>query len=509
MKNLNSKNLLKITATLAIFLTFAAAEEDSAVVYKPLQFGGVQEFGSIVRGAVANEVGKLTSTDPKAQLHNEWVDHFGTFVEQDVLVDRRLELKVGLGGVFEFPKPEYVISTYGSSMYKLFFFGPSVAKAMYAFGNPDAPVLSLGGGLFPYKYNSDAADLGEYLFRSGPYPTYIMTGGVTFINDNSAYLQGFQANLHLGNLKVDALLTTETSLPPLYDLSLAVVGDYSIADGLVDVGAGVNFKRMIPINPDRTQRKTNPDGSIAWQNVYFTRNGKQYYGDAEYYRAQKNFYTRIHDSVSATQYQSIADSIVVWEDSTKSGYVGAGDRNYYTPAGTIFMARASLDLKKIIPVEMGAAPVKLFVEAAVLGWKEYPIFYEDRWKRAPIMLGAHLPTFGLLDQLTVQFEYFNSPWSNNTYNLGSKNMAIPNFPDGLEPMFSTTTYNDAADDDNLAWAVLLRRQIYPHLNLSAQLARDHLRTIGTNWFYGGRLEPSEVLFENSQWYWMVQLGWAL
>jgi hypothetical protein len=36
-----------------------------------------------------------------------------------------------------------------------------------------------------------------------------------------------------------------------------------------------------------------------------------------------------------------------------------------------------------------------------------------------------------------------------------------------------------------------------------------LRTVGTDWFYGSRLEPTEDLHKISDWYWALQLAWAI
>lgn len=502
----------------------SAIAENLEVEYKPLKFGAVEEFGSINK--------MLLVSQPVQVLEGEWVDHFGAFFTQEARVNRRLDLKLGMGGVFQFPKPEKISTKYGGSLYKLFFVGPTAAKAMVLFGDPDKPVFSLGGGMFPYKYNSDAVDLGEYLFRTTPYPTTIMTGGLTFVNDNAAYLQGFQANLNAGNLNVDALLTTETGLPPLYDWSLGLVGTYKVG-GILEFGAGAQWKRMISIDPDRT----------SWKSIYnatFVKNGKQYYGDPEYYSEQANFYNRLADTLfaqgradsamarlRAKENQAAVDSLNGYTDAN-SALVGGwlsdpakvdsiipeNSRQYFSTEGLILMARASLDLGAWLDMDP-KQPFKVFTEAAVLGWKNYPIFYENRWQRAPIMVGAHIPTFGILSQLTVQFEYFNSPWANNTRNLGGgggggdENLAVPVIPSGTDPIFSRHGYNDLAENDNYAWAVLLRRELFPGLNLSAQFARDHMRTVGTNWFYGGRLEPVEVLYRNSAWYWMVNLAWGL
>lgn len=495
-------------------------QAQEGVEYGPLRFGGVHEFGSIRDGLYAPKTGPAISP-------MEWTDHFGVYLRQDLVVDRRLELQLGLGGVFQFAKPEDVSPKFFSSMYKMFFFGPTIARATYSFGDPEsADGLRVGGGLFPFKYNPDAANLGEYLFRAAPYPTYITTGGLLYVGDNAAFLQGLQANWTRGGFSLDGLLITETVMPPLYDWSLAFLARYSIADGLAEVGAGVNFKRLIQIDPDRTVRKRNGQGDPMWSNLHFSRNGTTYYGDPMFYQQQADFYLQRANSLlangtaadsarglelagRAAGFQATADSVTAWQDPSHPGHVSEGERGYYTPAGTILMARASLNLRKALGMDAHGAPFKIFAEAALLGWNNQPVFYEDRLQRAPVMAGVHLPTGGLLDQLTLQVEYFDSPWSNSTRSLGEQNAAIPSYPEGAEAMFSQDEYNDITKKDNIAWSILLRREILPRVNVSAQFARDHLRTVGTNWYYGGRLEPSEILYRNSSWYWMAQIAWGL
>ena len=150
-------------------VSLAFGEDAPNVQYKPLKVSAVHEFGQIRSGRL---VSRPTS------LNDEWVDHFGSFLTQEALVEDRLRLEVGLGGIFQFGKPERVNEVFGGSQYKMFFIGPTIAKATVLFGEPEAPRFTLGGGMFPFKYNPDAMNLGEYLFRSGPYPTYIMNGGV-------------------------------------------------------------------------------------------------------------------------------------------------------------------------------------------------------------------------------------------------------------------------------------------------------------------------------------------
>jgi hypothetical protein len=75
--------------------------------------------------------------------------------------------------------------------------------------------------------------------------------------------------------------------------------------------------------------------------------------------------------------------------------------------------------------------------------------------------------------------------------------------------YSKYDYNDQARLDNWAWSVILRRTFLSSFTVSAQAARDHLRTVGTDWFYGSRLEPNAILHKVSDWYWMLQLSWAI
>jgi hypothetical protein len=260
-----------------VLISAPRAEDGMDVKVKPLQFGALQEFGMIQKGLLVSQ--------PVNEFEAEWIDRFGSYLIQEVVINDRLVLKGGLGGIFEWPKPEFAQEQFGGSQYKLFYIGPSDAEAMYHFGGVEDGMFTVGGGMFPFKYNPDAANLGEYLFRSGPYPGYLMTGGnggLTAIGDQFAVLQGFRANAHSGNWNVDLLLTTETGLPPLYDWSLGLVGDYKIADGLVDIGAGAVMKRLIKINSKRTDVK-------ALENSYFQRNGVWYSGEARRYSQPAKF----------------------------------------------------------------------------------------------------------------------------------------------------------------------------------------------------------------------------
>lgn len=507
MNNLRKISFLPVLLSIAV-----AASETPDVKILPITVGAAHEFGSINHGLVVS--------NPITEFDQSWVDHFGTFFTGEVIVDGHLDLKAGIGGVFEFPKPEAAQEQYGGSQAKLFFVGPSIAEGRYNFGDPESPVFSIGGGMFPFKYNSDARVLGEYLFRSIPYPTALFSGGFNVIGDNVAYLEGLRASAHFAGLKLDLLLTTETNIAPLYDWSLGLLADYSIFGGLIDIGAGANFKRLIQIHDRKTEVHDH-------ENSYFYHNGKYYSGDPAYYREPAAFLTVLADSATArgdlaaaATFKARGDSLTAIADSLDPDRGGQlldptthliPGASYYTTAGTMVMGRLAIDLKKVLPWSaFGPEDMRIFGEAAILGLKDYEIYYTKMTERMPIMVGFNLPAFRFLDLLSFQFEYFDSPNLNNVLQLASHNWATPYLPTGSEPAFSRDSYNDLTKKDNYSWSILMSKKIFSALNFNLQIARDHYRTVSTDFYYGSRLEPTEVLYKSSSsWYWMFQIGWNI
>src|SRR3954469_17744921 len=163
-----------------LLLISAALGADPQIELKPLSIGALQEFGSLGSGHFGGN---------PDEFRNEWVDHFGAFVTQTGEVTPKLTFDVGLGGIFQIEKPENRNPFWGGTQYKDFFIGPTKADLVWKMGPVENPFVTLQFGLFPYKY-SDASNLGEYLFRSGPYPTFLWTGGYAELNTAFTNLQG-------------------------------------------------------------------------------------------------------------------------------------------------------------------------------------------------------------------------------------------------------------------------------------------------------------------------------
>ncbi len=477
--------------------------EDTKVTEKPLNVGAFQEFGAVYDGLYsAGDV-------PGVIIGTEWVDHFGAFISKEAVINDRLHLSGGIGGVFQFRKPETVGAGFDFHQRKAFFIGPTRTEAVYYFGDPQKPWLKLGAGMFPYKYNPEASNLGEYLFRARAYPTTTTTGGYVLANSSGATLQGIKANFQNGPMKLDVLFTTETEQAPFYDFSLALVGSYSVANGLLDLGAGVNFSHLVPVKPSRT---TNP----VRENSYITdpATGKKYVGNSTYYTNAAEYYDAkgtAQDSAKAAQYNleaATADGLYNLPDSLRPAV------HYFTTSAALLMARATLDPKKLLAFPaLGAEDLKVYFEVNVLGLKNYPVYYEKIMERMPFMMGVNIPCFHVLDLLAVQAEYFNSPWLNNTFSIASGNNErvnnTPYFPIGNDNVLSQKSYNDQAGKDNWKWSVLAKKTLQKRLTISAQVARDHLRLPSSKYYYGPQFEPNEVTAFKDSWYWVTQISWGI
>lgn len=203
------------------------------------------------------------------------------------------------------------------------------AQGIYSFGEPGNSYLEIEAGYFPFKYNPESSNLGEYLFRSGAYPGYVITD----FDFAQARLMGFNvSSILFENLHLNLLLTSEYREPPFFDYSLSGLVSYKFLNKILDFGAGMDFNRLIPIVPSLT---TNP------ASIVLDKNGN-----------------------------------VVMED---------GDTLRYTKIGTKIMGRLTFDPKPLLPFAYLLAPsdFKVYGEFAILGLKNYGAYYSDISKGFP------------------------------------------------------------------------------------------------------------------------------
>jgi hypothetical protein len=229
-------------------------------------------------------------------------------------------------------------------------------EGLYSFGDAQKLSLQIEAGYFPYKYNPDVRDLGEYLFRSYCYPASLLNTFDRPYADLLGLRIGNSIALFEGAFHHDLLITSETKYYPLKDFSLSYLADFSLPH-ILSVGAGVSLYRLLPA----------------------------FLVDSMNIKLPKNKYI----------------------DSA------AGDTGYYTFSGTKLMARADFDIKGIIPMDfLGKEDLKIYGELTILGVKNYPGFYTDLKARMPMMFGFNVPTFKLLDLLKLEFEFQDTKVAN-------------------------------------------------------------------------------------------------
>jgi len=468
------------TGTAALLLSLAlGAQAWGDVVFHPREVGADVDFGQIVSGQ-----------EEGSDWSRQTLTRTGVYLTTSATVNEKLDFFMTIGGLFWYP-----IHPGESSPERLVRFGPGVGQAqgIYTFGDKNDPIGKLQFGLFSMKYNSDATNLGEYLFRSGTYPGSLITGGWSYVNSASYLAQGVRFTLPTfgGRVTHDFTLFMERDYEPTSDFSPGYVITAKPVNYL-ELGAGVVWAHALSLNPDRlSPRKTLSD---TLTNGYNKATGRPIRGAVTH-----------------------ADSVA-----------GIG---FYTFRGFKTMARASLDVGSLIGLQnvttdlgariglQGASKneLKVYSEIALLGVEDQPFYYDDKSERMPIMAGISIPTFGIFDQLSLEVEYHKSKFRNSVGAPFYYSLPLPLDDDGTidNPYaYDLSTY-PVADRDSIAnswkkddwhWSVYASRNIVPGIRVYGQIASDHQRHPT-----GPEVKPSiePPTQKPSDWYYVVRLEFGL
>lgn len=474
-------------------LALSAAAVSAEVDLKPLHAGFAVEYGQM-KG--------LTYFEPANNAGQFTVNRTIGWLAQQATIDERFDVDLALGGLFF----QFFPFNKGFNYSKVRNSAVSIgqASARYKFGDPKDPSLAVSFGLMPYKYNPDSRNLGEYLFRSTPYPNTTINGSWDLINSSYSKTKGILVEKDVldGRWKNDFLMSLSDEVYPLNDMSLAYVT--SFAFGPFEVGAGVNLYNVLPTSPTLST----PENIY---NSYFTYNKEVLYGDDLYY-AQTGKYFEVEatrrralgtaaDSAAAAGLDAINASYVakgkLVDSLNKADTAGAAsrlDREYYTYKGTLLMGRLSMDLGSFIGDKVD---FKLYGEMDVLGVKNYPIFFENRSERIPFMLGMTVPTFGLLDYLAFEVEYWKNRYP--IVNVKSLEDGLPKVDYNL--MSPKIDISRPYTRDDFKWSVSSRKSVGRYFAVDVQMANDHTRPIR----YDFSPYKFETMLDPGAWYWVLRL----
>lgn len=354
----------------------------------------------------------------------------------------------------ETPRKQIVSEDLGLGVRFFYFFFLTQADFVYS----PSEAFNLGIGFFPIKYNENARNLGEYLFRSGTYPQYLTTN-FDFAGSRVTGLNVY--GTLFGGLDYKALLTINTEGATMGDLNLTGIASYSPPNKLINIGAGVSFCSILSANSRHTHPiKSDIQGNRA--DMYIDDNG---------------------------------------------------DTATYTFAGTKLMAQVSIDPKALFPSEIfGKEDLKLYSEAAILGVKNYPVSidtsslgtrYDDIMKRMPIMFGFNFPTFKILDVLSLEAQWFGSKYPNDATEYVLYGIPVPvstKWSDGNNLIYPDSTR------DNWKWSIYAKKTLAGHFNIVFQIASDHMRWDKCS--YGDQAYMmSEALTQTRHKYFVMKLGY--
>ena len=299
-----------------------ALAEDSGFKLEPLHVSGSWETGEIVSfissasGTIApNSLGSDNSA-------SELIDHSAVWFLQEARLSEHVKVFLGVGGMYFFylPAAGVLNNSYGVGQRSAF--GLTDAHGEFEFwsrGEKEHGLL-LKAGVFPFKYNEDAKNLGEYMFRTYTYPNVIFTGGLILVNSAGAQLNGLDANTRCGGFQNDLLLTDKTNQVPTGSLSLTDIASYTYKNFLT-VGAGFMFDNFY-----------NPNG--------------------------------VGDGISVVQ---------TYDPANPEFYIKNGDTLHYSFDGEKVMVRASLDLGNLVGSPLlSDKDLRLYFESILLGIKDTP-----------------------------------------------------------------------------------------------------------------------------------------
>jgi len=176
------------------------------------------------------------------------------------------------------------------------------------------------------------------------------------------------------------------------------------------------------------------------------------------------------------------------------------------------MARLTFDPKKLLPMPfLGSADLKVYGEIALLGVKNYPLYYEKRSERMPLMAGINMPTFKLLDVLAVELEWYKSPFPNSSRFIYEDRSPIPFTGRAqLTDVYSSEkNIYDFKDKDDFKWSVYASKRLNRLLRLSLQVANDHSQRDDYGLTQNGAKIYQEICQDTKDWYWITRLTFGM
>ncbi|MBN1308092.1 MAG: hypothetical protein JXA18_09260 [Chitinispirillaceae bacterium] len=399
-------------------------------------------YGSFEIGQIGHGYYKSSASDFFEEIGHVWQQRAFANLGFSVHYRDKLQINIAGEGLIAFSTPQ--IGKFPTTLQTRQFFYIKTANALISFVDSERFTGQLQVGFFPYKYNHGVRNLGEYLFRSNPYPLVVYAD----FDYPQADLLGLRGHIQLFNelIENDLLVHSELLAHPIQDWSVSDIISCNLLNKSVSVGLGVSLYHIFS----------------AYQGKYMGSALDGYY------------------------YPPNVDStlLVSWSDTVM-------DRSAVN-----CMARLSFDPKRFLPLSVfGENDLRLYGEIDLLGVEDYEPFYQNRNERMLFSFGFNLPGFKVIDLLNLEFEYCEnkSAFSDQLFYGVTK----PSY----EPM-NLSTYNMKRVP--WRWSLYIKKTFLDqHLGFITQFGRDHKKI---NFYYINLAEMSfaEVLPTKDDWWWVFK-----
>jgi hypothetical protein len=214
--NAFSRNTRPLWALLAAWLPMSGPAQAQGLTANKLTVKSFMDFGHVVSGY--NQYGNEKTGD--RDIAALPLNRANVLAIQDIALDR-MDISVGISALIWWPYDGGISSDLKQRLINVKPMIP-VARARWQFGQPGSLSGSFQVGSFNYKYNPDARNLGEYLYRSGTYPGFVWSNdGWLLMNRAGSFSHGLLGTLaHLdGHLKHNFSLFMEYQYSPIGDFS--------------------------------------------------------------------------------------------------------------------------------------------------------------------------------------------------------------------------------------------------------------------------------------------------
>ena len=444
------------------------------------QIGGLDSLR--ISGSGAMEMGQIVhGWYGPGELDHKWQEKFWGQLIASARVNERTRIMFGFEVSYQYSAQAKF--TYIPSFFPVVSFGLGRADLNYNLLEGAAPV-SLQVGYFPFKYNPEARNMGEYLFRSGIHPTFVVNNfdfplnrllGVNVENSLLKDNESFSINQNL-------LLTSEAETYPYGDVSLSYLASFNVYKKALTIGGGICAYRVFPVD----EKATTPHLGGANGTIAEIKNRRP-------------------------GWDAIGNPITI------------GDTTFFSFAGTKLMFNATIDPKAFFSPDIsgifGKDDCKLYGELAILGLKNYPVYvdslngigtdpditarYDLLKERMPIMVGFNIPTFKILDVVSVELEYWANRYCNNRFNQISGT-------DGTRyPLPTRLTLRSNSLDSNsvgkVKWSIYVKKE-FNNIAIVAQFGRDHRQVLNI-------LDPrycdyGDNLIKSKDWYYLIKVAYG-